>query len=174
MDISNFEIVVSRFFRDLLRGVDSDGNSNGYTTYIHHTNDYSSLESLTLKPSNEWTEIRSYIIVGKLQNPKPGPVITINYIGDAGMDLLGQGSSDFELSDASIQILIDTTDCKHIETNELMRISSQVRETIGKNNLKLFTDNTFYSLTNSSVKAITEKEFISIITVNFDLTITTS
>jgi len=162
---------ISKLLRDVLRGVDSDGNSNGYVTSVHHPKDYES-DRTTLKASSEWIDRRSYIIVGVLKKDTDGPIISIEPVDVGEIKIDGQGSTCYDLVGGIWQIKIDASAAKPNQRSWRDRISQQVLKSLADNEDTLFDQLDLVKLNFAKNNITDNDQFIDIIQVNIDMSLT--
>ena len=162
---------VSKLIRSVLRGVDASGNTNSYTTYINHPDDYDS--NGDLKDSSNWVDKRTYIIIGKLKKIKYGPIVIIDFVDWNDISISGQGSTSFDVSGATWHIKVDTSDSKYQERESRDRMTAEVIETLLKNNLDLYKGETFSDISLSASNVSNEDRYLGLIQVNVDFILNT-
>lgn len=150
---------VSRLLRDVLRGVNPDGTSNSYTTYIDLPDEYSN--------------IRNYVIVGELKSHQSGPLIQVNFSSFTDMPLSAQGATSFDVLGATWHIRIDTTDANGNERILRDQLISQVIETFAKNNLSLYLNDTFYNIRLKADNISQDNRYEGLIQVTIDYQLNT-
>lgn len=170
VNISDYKQEIAKLLRDVLRGVDKDGNSNIYTTLVHHPNDYES-DRVTLKASNLWVDPRSWIIVGKRKKVENGPTISIEPVDVADISIDAQGSNCYDFEGGVWQVQIDTSAAKDNQRSWRDRISAQVLNTFTENKDLILTNNSFVQFNFTINSASNNEIFMDVVQVNIDGTL---
>ena len=169
--------VISKFLRDVLRGVNSAGDDNGYVTTINHPDDYVDLEAspLVLKAENLWKDKRTYIINGQV-NDDNGIGITVNYVDCDDNVLSAQGLQCFDADGCLFKIIVDTTKLEQLRWRYhfASQIAGQVRETLQKNITKLYQDIEFENISVRPFDASSEDTILFNVDFTADIKITAS
>jgi len=167
VNIGNYKNEIAKLLRDVLRGVDSAGNPNIYTSLVHHPKDYES-DRTTLKSSGEWIDPRTWIIVGKKKTIGNGPIISIEPVDIAEIKVDAQGSTCFDFEGAAWQVHIDLSAAKINQRSWRDKISAQVLNTFTNNSNLILTNNSFEKFNFSLVSASDNQNFADVILVNID------
>lgn len=149
--IEDFEQVIETYLRDVLRGVDSDGNDNGYTTTINHPDDYDLTTSpITIKAVGEWIDKRQYIKTGTALKDQAynGVSLNVMYVDCDEHKLAAQGLQCFEVEGALFTIAVDLTQYPDYQWRHYFakKIAGQVRETLQTNISSLYQDVEFQNI----------------------------
>ena len=170
VDITNYKQEIAKLLRDVLRGVDYLGNSNIYTSYIHHPSDYE-VDRKTLKNESEWIDKRFWIIIGKKKKFDNTPVISIEPVDIGSINIDAQGSNEYDFTNGSWQIMVDTSSVKNNERSWRDRISASVLKTLAKNKNLILQNYNFVKLNFSTNDISSNDDFIDVIQVNIDGTL---
>lgn len=146
VSVVDYKNVLGTFFRDILRGVDSSGISNGFTSFVHHPNDYES-DKVTLKASNLWVDRRTYIRYGMLKKANEDVAVEIHPENIGEIKPSAQGSTCMDLVDGGWKAVIDTTAAKSNQRFWRDKMAAQVLETYTKNLTKIYEDTKILSFT---------------------------
>lgn len=161
VNVEDYKNTLGTFFRDILRGVDSAGNDNGFTTFVHHPEDYES-DGTTLKASNLWKDPRTYIRYGKLKKETNDISIEVHSEDIGTISPSAAGSTCMDLTDGTWKVVTDTTASKDQQRFFRDKIAAQVLKTYVFNLTKIYTDTKFLSLTfgtsNTSIDTVFSEE----------------
>ena len=170
VNISNYKQEIGKLLRDVLRGVDSNGDTNAYTTVVHHPKDYES-DRTTLKDSSEWIDPRTWIIVGKKKKPENGPTIAVEPVDVADIAQDAQGSTSYDFTGGIWQIQIDLSAAKVNQRSWRDRISAQVLNTLTSNKDIILENNSFVKVSFTVNSASDNDNFIDVVQANIDGTL---
>ena len=168
VNFSDYKDTYNKLFRDLLRGVNPDGTTNSYTTTVHHPSDYES-DRTTLKPSSDWVDPRTWIIIGKKKTETNSPIISISHVDLGETSPASQGGDCYDIDGAIWQVLIDTSSVKDTEQRFWKdKISQQVLNSFIQNQTTLLQNFDFVSLNYNVVDVSSDQMFIDRIQIRFD------